>query len=62
VAKDVRRRAPKFSAIPAHDLADALDVPEHWRPGSEWSFTRRCRSSASRNMPGTTPRHPNSST
>jgi len=40
VAKDVRRRAPHFSAIPAHDLADALDVPEHWRPGSEWSFTR----------------------
>ena len=40
VAKDVRRRAPQFSAIPAHDLADALDVPEHWRPGSEWSFTR----------------------
>ena len=40
VAKDIRRRAPQFSAIPAHDLADALDVPEHWRPGSEWSFTR----------------------
>ena len=40
VAKDVRRRAPQFSAIPAHDLADALEVPEHWRPGSEWSFTR----------------------
>ena len=40
VAKDVRRRAPQFSAIPAHDLADALDVPEHWRPGREWSFTR----------------------
>jgi hypothetical protein len=40
VAKDVRRRAPQFSAIHAHDLADALDVPEHWRPGSEWSFTR----------------------
>ena len=30
VAKDIRRRAPQFSAIPAHDLADALDVPEHW--------------------------------
>jgi hypothetical protein len=40
VAKDIRRRAPQFSAILAHDLADALDVPEHWRPGSEWSFTR----------------------
>jgi len=40
VAKDVRRRAPQFSAIPAHDLADALEVPEHWRPGSEWTFTR----------------------
>jgi len=39
-AKDVHRRAPQFSAIPAHDLADALDVPEHWRPGSEWSFPR----------------------
>lgn len=33
-------RTPQFSAIPAHDLADALDVPEHWRPGNEWSFTR----------------------
>ncbi|MBP7394699.1 MAG: hypothetical protein KA945_12805 [Zoogloea sp.] len=40
VAKDVSRRAPQFSAIPAHDLANALDVPEHWRPGNEWSFTR----------------------
>lgn len=40
VAKDIRRRAPQFSAIPAHDLAEALDVPEHWRPGNEWSFTR----------------------
>lgn len=40
VAKDVRQRAPQFSAIPAHDQADALDVPERWRPGNEWSFTR----------------------
>jgi hypothetical protein len=40
VARDVRRRAPQFSTISAHDLADALDVPEHWRPGNEWSFTR----------------------
>ena len=40
VAKDVRRRVPQFSTISAHDLADALDVPEHWRPGNEWSFTR----------------------
>jgi len=39
VAKDVRRRVPQFSTISAHDLADALDVPEHWRPGNEWSFT-----------------------
>jgi hypothetical protein len=41
VAKDIRRRAPQFSAIPAHDLADALDVvsvEEHARynsPASE---------------------------
>ena len=40
VAKDVRKRAPQFSKIDAHDLADALEVPEHWRPGSAWSFTR----------------------
>lgn len=40
VAKDLCRRAPPFSVIPVHDLADALDVPEHWRPGNEWSFTR----------------------
>jgi len=40
VAKDVRRRVPQFSTISAHDLADALDVTEHWRPGNEWSFTR----------------------
>ena len=40
VANDVRQRAPQFSAIPAHDLADALDVPERWRTGNELSFTR----------------------
>lgn len=38
IAKDVRRRAPQFRCIAAHDLADALNVPAHWRPDNEWSF------------------------
>lgn len=40
VARDLRRQTPQFNAIPAHDLADALGVPEPWRPGGGWSFTR----------------------
>lgn len=40
VAKDVRSRSPRYRCIPAHDLADALGIPESRRPGSEWSFTR----------------------
>ncbi len=40
VAKDVLQRSPQFSSIAAHDLADALNVPTHWRPGNEWSFIR----------------------
>jgi hypothetical protein len=43
VADDVRRRAPKYSSIAAHDLADALALPEHWRPDDQWSFTRYAR-------------------
>lgn len=40
VARDVRRRSPRYRDIPAHDLADALGVSEPWRPRSDWSFTR----------------------
>ena len=43
VAKDVRSRSPRYRCIPAHDLADALGIPESRRPGSEWSFTRYAR-------------------
>ena len=43
VAKDVRSRRPRYRCIPAHDLADALGIPESRRPGSEWSFTRYAR-------------------
>lgn len=38
VSKDVRQPAPQFRSIAAHDLADALNVPAHWRPDNEWSF------------------------
>lgn len=40
VARDVRQRAPQFRSITAHDLADALNVPAHWRPDNQWSFIR----------------------
>lgn len=40
VARDVRRRSPRYRDIPAHDLAEALGLPQPERPGSEWSFTR----------------------
>jgi hypothetical protein len=43
VVKDVRSRSPRYRCIPAHDLADALGIPESRRPGSEWSFTRYAR-------------------
>ncbi|MFO0459857.1 MAG: hypothetical protein ACK50I_11720, partial [Burkholderiales bacterium] len=43
VAKDVRSRRPRYRSIPAHDLAEALGIPESRRPGSEWSFTRYAR-------------------
>ena len=43
VAKDVRSRSPRYRCIPAHDLADALGIPDSRRPGSEWSFTRYAR-------------------
>ena len=43
VAKDVRSRSPRYRCIPAHDLADALGIPESRRPGSAWSFTRYAR-------------------
>ena len=43
VAKDVRSRCPRYRCIRAHDLADALGIPESRRPGSEWSFTRYAR-------------------
>ena len=43
VAKDVRSRSPRYRCVPAHDLADALSIPESRRPGSEWSFTRYAR-------------------
>jgi hypothetical protein len=43
VAKDVRSRSPRYRCVPAHDLADALGIPESRRPGSEWSFTRYAR-------------------
>ena len=39
VAEDLRQLAPQFSTISAHVLAGALDVPDHWRPCDEWSFT-----------------------
>ena len=62
VAKDVRRRAPQLSAISAHGLADALDVPEHWRPGSEWSITRYAGIVSVEEHAGTTLRQQNLST
>lgn len=43
VAKDVRSRSPRYRCIPAHDLADALGIPDSRRPGSEWSLTRYAR-------------------
>lgn len=39
VARDVRRRSPRYRDIPAHDLAEALGVPQPERPCSDWSFT-----------------------
>jgi hypothetical protein len=40
VAKDLRRRSPRYRCIAPHDLAEALGVPDADRPGDEWSFTR----------------------
>jgi hypothetical protein len=40
VALDVRRRSPRYRDVPAHDLAEALGVPDPWKPGSDWSFTQ----------------------
>lgn len=40
VAKDLRNRAPRFRRIDAHDLAEALGIPDHWSPSGHWSFTR----------------------
>lgn len=39
VARDVGRPRPRYRDIPAHDLAEALGVPEPWQPGAGWSFT-----------------------
>ena len=43
VAKDVRSRSPRYRNIPAHDLAEALGIPEPWKPGEGWTFTRYAR-------------------
>ena len=43
VAKDVRSRSPRYRCIPAHELAEALGIPEPGRPGDGWSFTRYAR-------------------
>lgn len=43
VAKDVRSRSPRYRSIPAHDLAEALGIPEPWKPGEGWTFTRYAR-------------------
>jgi hypothetical protein len=40
IAKDLARKRPRFSKISAHDLAEALDVPDHLQPSGDWSFTR----------------------
>ncbi len=40
IARDVRRRSPRYRDVPAHDLAEALGVPQPERPCSDWSFTR----------------------
>ncbi len=40
VADDVGQPNPKYRCIPAHDLAEALGVPDAYKPGPEWSFTR----------------------
>jgi hypothetical protein len=37
---DVRSRSPRYRSIPAHDLAEALGIPEPWKPGDGWTFTR----------------------
>lgn len=39
VAKDIKEKTRKFSAIEAHDLAEALGVPDADQPGPDWSFT-----------------------
>ena len=43
IAKDVRSRSPRYRSIPAHDLAEALGIPEPWKPGDGWTFTRYAR-------------------
>lgn len=40
VARDVRRRFPRYRDLPAHDLAEALGVPQPECPGDGWSFTQ----------------------
>jgi hypothetical protein len=40
IADDVSLRHDKFKCIAAHDLADALEVPEAECPSEDWSFTR----------------------
>ena len=40
VARDLKSRSPRFAVIPPHDLADALGVPDSWKPDSDWSFVR----------------------
>lgn len=40
IAEDVRSRRDKYKDIDAHDLADALGVPQPEAPGCEWEFIR----------------------
>ncbi len=38
VAKDVKTKADRFAGIPAHDLAEALEVPQPEQPSNDWFF------------------------
>ena len=38
IAKDLRRKVPRYEGIAAHDLADALEAPESKMPGDGWAF------------------------
>jgi hypothetical protein len=40
IAEDVRTRRDKYKNISAHDIADALGVPQPEAPGREWEFIR----------------------